>query len=283
VRHFGTAVLAVLAATSPVVAQGFCPPVGFVRPLPFAHPAIHPWGWGNPLWPPVVVVPQPVIVAAPVPGFAVPRWDLELLDFRTPEDPRLAGARVDSAVRHGDLLVVEPKGNGIKLAGGLRPAPKPEPAVKPKLDPPFDPVQRAKEAFAKGELGLATERLHAFIAAQPNAPLPHFLLVQVRTARGEYAEAVAALRDGLRLDPNWPKSPFRIADFYGANLDRLRTDLAELEVVLAGKPDDPSLLFLSGYHLWFHGDRTEATRRFKRAAAVVKDAEPIERFLSAGK
>lgn len=282
-RHIGTAVIAVLAVTSPVVAQGFCPPVGFVRPLPFAHPAIYPWGWGGPLWPPVVVVPQPVIVAAPVPGFAVPRWDLELLDFRTPEDPRLAGARVDAAVRHGDLLVVEPKGNGIKLAGGLRPAPKPEPVMKPKLDPPIDPVDRAKAAFAAGELGLATEQLNAATATQPNAPLPHFLLAQVRTARGEYAEAVSALRDGLRLDPDWPTSRFRIADLYGGKVDRLRADLAELDAALTATPDDPTLLFLTAYHLWFNGGRPEALRRFRTAAARVKDAGPIDPFLRAAK
>lgn len=282
--RFATAALTLMAATTPVFAQGFCPHFGFVHAMPFGVP-VAPWGWG-PVWaPPVIVVAPPPVVT-----FAPPRWELDLADFRAPEDPKLATVRVDAAVKRGDLLVVDPKGNGIKLAGGVRPAqPNDVPVLpRPKLPPlpPNDPtersmyfVNRAKEAFAAGELGLATERLTAAIAAQPKAALPHFLLVQVNASRGRYADAIASLRDGLRLDTNWPTRPFKIADFYGVNADRLRADLAELELAWVANPNDPGLQFLSGYFQWFNGERAEATKRFTKAAAMVKDAEVIELFI----
>jgi hypothetical protein len=312
------AAVAVLAAAGPAAAQGFCHPFGggygfgvggpkfglsvwggFAPP----PPPVFGFGFGPvfPVWdvwgPPVIVVPQPVIVAPPVFGFADAGFgggvDLaELREAARPRDDPARAARVDDAVRRGDLLVVDPKGDGVRLANAVRPAAKPGPKPEPKPvvmvnpDPPPDPLRRAQAAFEAGELGRAAERLHAVSAADPTAARPHFLLAQVRTAAGQYVEAVAAIRDGMTLDPDWPAAKFAPGDFYGAKAGRLAADVAELEKALDAHPDDPSLLFLVGYHKWFAGQREAAKGVFRKAAARLPDGRDrgvIDRFLNAAK
>lgn len=265
----------------PLFAQGFCHPIGFRF---WGPPVVPPlWWWG----PPVIVVPPPVVfVPQPALGFfpAEP-----LAASRAEDDERWAAVRVDAAVKRGDLLVVEPNGGGIKLAGAIKPAlPKPAELPRPNLIPdlPKDPAElaafhvcRAKQAFEAGELGRATERLQAAIAAKPNLPRPHFLLAQVWAARGRYAEAMTAIRAGLKLDPNWPDAKFTPAEFYGTGVGRMATDWADLRAALAASPDDPTLVFLVGYHRWFTGERAEAVELFRRVKAEAKDAAAVEPFL----
>lgn len=293
---FPVAAVAAAAWAAPADGQGFCHPGGFGG---LGWPAV--WGgfgpppaWGG-WWgpPPVLVVPQPVFVPLPAFGFDDP-GGVTFADVRQrvrQEEPAVVAARVTDAVRRGDLLVVEPKGNGIKLAGLERPArPIPVPVVKPKPEAvvPADPaglaayhVARAKAAFEAGELGRAAERFAAAIAAKPDDPALLFLLAQVRSARGDYHGAVRAIRDGLALAPDWPTGRFRITELYWGQADRFAADLADLTRTLAAHPDDPALLFLAGYHQWFLGERPAAAGLFRRAAGVAKPDPALDRFLKA--
>ncbi len=268
-----------ILAAPPLFAQGFCHPVGFRW---WGPPVAPPWWWG----PPVIVVPPPVLFA-PQPVFGFPPAE-PLAASRAEDDERWAAVRVDAAVKRGDLLVVEPNGGGIKMAAAAKPAPPPAPVNPDRKGGgvPTDPadlsafhVGRARLAFEAGELGRATERLQTAIVAKPDLPRPHFLLAQVWTARGRYSEAVTAIRDGLKLDPNWPDAKFTPAEFYGTGVGRMATDWADLRAALAATPDDPALLFLVGYHRWFTGERAEAVELFRRVKAVAKDAEAVEPFL----
>ena len=91
-------------------------------------------------------------------------------------------------------------------------------------------------------------------------------------------EAVAAIRDGMRRAPDWPAAKFDPAGLY-PRPELFDPDLERLKAALAAKPDDPALLFLSGYQLWFLGDRKEAVKLFQRASARTKENAIIERFL----
>jgi tetratricopeptide (TPR) repeat protein len=281
-------VVVVTLTAPPLFAQGFCHPVGF-GPRWWGPPVAPAWGWG--WWgPPVTVLPPPVVFVPP-PAFG---FDLvePLAASRAEDDDRWATMRVDAAVKRGDLLVVEPNGTGIKLAA-VKPAPAAgraggvNPLVPPtNPDPPTAPAElaafhvgRAKQAFEAGELGRATERLQAAVAAKPDLPRPHFLLAQVWTARGRYADAMTAIRDGLKLDPNWPGGEFTPAELYGTGVGRMATDWADLRAALAASPDDPTLVFLVGYHRWWTGERAEAVELFRRVKAAAKDAEVVEPFL----
>ncbi len=262
--------------------------------------AFGPWGYYGPWGPPVVVAPSVVVIGYTTPaprygGFGGGFGSAGL--FREPRaepppapDP-FARAKVDAAVQRGDLLVVRPNGGGV--AGGPAPRPAPpagfarQPGFAPgPADVPKDPkkraaveIARAREAFAAGEYGRAAERLAEAVAASPDEPLAYFLLAQARTARGEYAEAVAAIRDGMRHAPDWPATTFNLKELYGPNAAAFDEHLAELKKAAAAEPNDPTLGFLLGYHLWFLGEKTEAVKLFRRAAQRVKDAGVIERFL----
>lgn len=252
-------------------------------------PAYSPWGgpcWaGGPVWwptpvvgtpPPAVLVLQaPVAVRQPI---VVP---LEAFDPPTRED-HAASARVEAKVRSGELVAIRPKPNPVRPVAAVEPARprQPEWVVpnEPKTRAVFE-VARAQEAFEEGQYGRAAERLTDAIAADPVTPVPYFLLAQARTARGEYAEAVAAIRDGLRRAPDWPTSGYNLRAIYGPAAARLDRHVAELREAADAAPDDPTVGFLLGYHLWFLGERVEAVKHLRRASRWARDNGIIERFL----
>jgi hypothetical protein len=245
---------------------------------------------------PPPVAPPPILIAPG--GFREP--DVE------PPPPRRPRPRVDE---------FEPPLPG-EPAGGFRPirpeererARQPEPPVPPMppappkarapeprqpewprpLRPAADPqaenarlVALGREAFAAGEYGRAAERFRQATEAAPHEPLAHFLLAQAQVALGKYDEAVEAVRTGLRLKPDWPAADFRPVELYNGHIADLPQHLAALEGALARHPDDPVLLFLTAYQLWFDGRQDEARPLFGRAAAVLPDPADCERFLLA--
>jgi hypothetical protein len=157
------------------------------------------------------------------------------------------------------------------------PLPGPRPAATPKAEHERL-VQLGKDAFAAQQYGRAAERFRQALAADDQAPA-HFLLAQAEFTLGKYFDAVDALEAGLKLDPNWPTAPFHPQALYGPDGDDFTEQLQRLQNALARHPDDPVLLFLYAYQLWFDGRRNEALPLFQRAAAVAADKAAIEKFL----
>lgn len=179
----------------------------------------------------------------------------------------------------------------------FRPRPKPErepPAPVPPREPrpqprpddePRDPYARrlklATESFARQEYGRA-ERLFLQVTAEHPADADaHFLLAQARFALGKYREAVASIHAGMRLRPDWPTAGVRPRTLYGPNPADLAEQLERLRAALGRFPDDPVLLFLLGYQLWFDERREEARPLFERARPLAPDRTFIDRFLQA--
>jgi Flp pilus assembly protein TadD len=171
----------------------------------------------------------------------------------------------------------------------LLPPPRPDPFAPPPglprdvADP--DPVKEAmrlmklgRDAFAAGEYGRAGERFDRAAVANPKVAEPHFLKAQALLAAGSYAEAVAAVRAGLALDPAWPASLFDLKEPYGAGAARFAEHLAELRKVTAANPDEPTLQFLLGYQLWFVGEKAEAKKWFAAAEKRLAAPEVIGLF-----
>jgi hypothetical protein len=164
------------------------------------------------------------------------------------------------------------------------PAPKPPRPPQPDSDPRAESARQValgRDAFAAGEYGRAAQRFRQAVRVNPNDALAYFLLAQAEVALGKYDQAVEAIHAGLRIDPNWPSVPFRPVNLYGDNVTDLPEHLRALEDALARHPDDPVLLFLSAYELWFDGRQDEARPLFQRAAAVAPDPSFSERFLLA--
>jgi tetratricopeptide (TPR) repeat protein len=153
----------------------------------------------------------------------------------------------------------------------------PRPPDQP-LSEPARLLGLAKEAFAEGAYGLAERRYRQATDAAPDEALAHFLLAQAQFAQGKYQEAVASIQAGLRRQPNWPRTPFRPRDLYGAEAPDFPEHLRRLTDALPRHPQDPVLLFLLAYQLWFDGQQAEARKLFERAAAVTPDKTFIDRF-----
>jgi tetratricopeptide (TPR) repeat protein len=184
--------------------------------------------------------------------------------------------------------------------GGRDRAPMPPPEDKPPQpkEPPIVPlpfgerreanpaaeharlVKLGKEAFAEGHFARAAERFRQAVAAQDQAAA-YFLLAQAEVALGKYFEAFDAINAGLLLDPDWPMSPFRPQRLYPREGNYFTDHLQRLQSSLTRHPDDPVLLFLYAYQLWFDGRRNEALPLFQRAAAVLPDKSAVELFLRA--
>jgi hypothetical protein len=208
----------------------------------------------------------------------------------------------------------QPKPPG-EAAGGFRPvrpddrARPPEPPAKPAPKPPEPPKDKPKEkppqlshpplpendpraegsrltalgrtAFAAAEYGRAALRFGQATRANPDDAGAHFLLAQAEFALGKYDQAVEAIQAGMRLEPDWPTAAFRPVTLYDGNVADLPEHLRRLDEALAAHPDDPVLLFLYAYQLWFDGRQDEARPLFQWAAAVAPDKGFSERFLLA--
>jgi tetratricopeptide (TPR) repeat protein len=142
-------------------------------------------------------------------------------------------------------------------------------------------VALGRAAFASLEYGRAAQRFRQATQEAPREPLAHFLLAQALVALGKYREAVDAIHAGMELRPDWPAAHFPPLELYGANVADWPAHLRRLEDTLKRHPDDPVLLFLYGYELWFDGRREEAEGLFRRARPGAADPSVIDRFLRA--
>ena len=87
---------------------------------------------------------------------------------------------------------------------------------------------------------------------------------------------------GLRLHPDWPASDFRAAELYGKEAGAFAEHLRRLEEARTRHPNDPVLLFLYAYELWFDGRKDEARPLFEKAAALMPDRSAADLFLKVG-
>ncbi|HLJ92239.1 MAG TPA: tetratricopeptide repeat protein [Gemmataceae bacterium] len=169
--------------------------------------------------------------------------------------------------------------------GSLRPEPWPflgVPAVppEPKLASAGQ-IESGKDAFKAQQYSRAERRFHQAVEIFPEHPQAHFLLAQAQFALGKYAEAVAAIYAGMRLQPTWPNAAFRPRDLYGGRANEFTDQMSRLASVRAKHPDDPFLAFLYAYQLWFDDRKDEARLLFQRAKTLTSDPRFIERFLQA--
>jgi hypothetical protein len=240
--------------------------------------------------PPLLIAPQPVVVNG---DGAPPRPRPEVRDL--PEEMPFPGEAAGGfrPVRPEDRARARQPVKAPEAPPGRPPekldkpkaaVPEPPRPPQPEADPRAESARQialGKGAFAAGEYGRAAQRFRQAVQADPGNAPAHFLLAQAEVALGKYDPAVAAIQAGLRLDPDWPTASFRPVTLYDGNVADLPQHLQALEGALARHPDDPILLFLHAYQLWFDGRQEEARRLFQRAAAVAPDKSFSERFLLA--
>jgi hypothetical protein len=162
-----------------------------------------------------------------------------------------------------------------------KPLPRPrQPDANPKVES-LQQIRLGREAFAAQEYGRAERRFQQAVQVLPQDAHAYFLLAQAQFALGKYAEAVSSIHAGMRLQVNWPSALFWPRDLYESNVDDYNEHLKNLARALSRYPDDPALLFLQGYELWFDDKRDEAKPFFVRAAARATDASFSRQFVPA--
>ena len=266
---------------SPFYSYRYVPFGGFGFGNPFA------FGFGNPFFfPQAAFVPPapPVVIVLPVANNA-------------PANGEPAANALPATVRRGEYLVITPKTTkATPKVDRVAPLPPrtvpvafrfdmektglPGATERSEIDPAAEAARLmslARAAFREEDYGEAVELLDRALAARPS-PETHFLKGQALFASGQYAEAVASIRAGLKLDPERPAALFAPRSPYGAP-DRFERHLGELREALRAQPNEASLQFLLAYQLWFGGYRDEARGRFRALNERLRDASAIAGFL----
>ncbi len=134
--------------------------------------------------------------------------------------------------------------------------------------------------FAKQKYADALDRYKR--AAQTSPGLADAWLRQgyAHVAMGRHEQAAGALKQGLRLDPGWPRSGFSSRQLYGDNRAAELAHLDGLAQAAEKDRDNADLLFLVGVWLHFDGQADRAAVFFRRAAQLAPgDASHVQAFL----
>jgi len=100
------------------------------------------------------------------------------------------------------------------------------------------------------------------------------------TATQRYDLAALAFKRGLGLEPDWPKSDFRLGELYGGNAMAKTAHIDALADAAVKAPTDGDLLFIVGVFLHFDGQQQRAKPFFQRALQMAgADGEYIKGFL----
>ncbi|GIW80843.1 MAG: hypothetical protein KatS3mg105_2650 [Gemmatales bacterium] len=155
-----------------------------------------------------------------------------------------------------------------------------EPADNPR-DEHARLIALGKQAFRQRQYGLAERRFERATQVLPRQAMGWFLLAEARFARSQYREALAAIETGMKLRAEWPLVAFQPRQYYGDNANDFEQYLRKLRGLIESRPNDPVLLFLYAYELWFDGRKQEARRFFQQAEKLADEKTYIQRFLRA--
>jgi len=118
----------------------------------------------------------------------------------------------------------------------------------------------------------------------PRLATPHFRQGWALIALGRYDLAAEAFKRGLKIDPRWAESTFRLFELYGPNQATKTAHVDALAKAAADKPDNGDLLFLVGAFLFFDGQPDRAGLFFERAAELTPgDKAHLTGFLAKAK
>jgi len=133
-------------------------------------------------------------------------------------------------------------------------------------------VDAGDEFFALGHYAEAAEVFEKVVAESPNDGLAHFAVAHARYATGDYSEAAAAIRKGIKLLPRWGEVPMDRRSFYSDQKD-FDIQMWALNVHLKQAPDDDDARLVLAYNLYFTRHRKEAKAEFEKLLeANPKDA-----------
>ncbi len=177
-----------------------------------------------------------------------------------------------------------------------------QPVVEAPVNPPINPIDRLPPApvfadapggvdlkrawryidygdryFREGKLRSAYSRYRKAEDAAPDLADVYFRQAFVELALDNIGKGAVALRRGLRLDPRWPQSDFRL-DAVFSDEGRVAA-LRLLDEQLKEFPNDADARLLAGVILHFHGEQAAAQEQFQRAVKVTGGRSVARLFL----
>lgn len=165
----------------------------------------------------------------------------------------------------------------------LRTARVPAPAV-PKISNPtarataWKFVEYGDKQFKQGDYRDAADRYRKAESQAPEIADIHFRLGFAQMGAGRYAEGVAAMREGLRLKPNWPDSGFVLEELYPTP-EAKRNVFRQLHSHLNENPTDADAQFLLAVMQHFDGQAEAAELGFRRVVQLNGRARHAMAFL----
>jgi hypothetical protein len=240
---------------------------GPIAPVAPIVPIISPFGVGpfaSPIYPTAFVAP-PIVISS----------------------PGDAGSNGLFPPDRGGGLAGQPAGRFRPVAQQDRARARLAQPAEPKAPAPVNPVleyerfiREARAAFAEGSYGRSADLCRKAIDLSAERALGHLLLAQAALALGKFADATAAIHQGIRRDGQWPATGPALRDLYVgrvADFDQHRRLLGE---VADAFPTDATYQFLRAYVAWFDDRREEGRRIFEGLRPRVADPAVIDRFLA---
>jgi tetratricopeptide (TPR) repeat protein len=127
--------------------------------------------------------------------------------------------------------------------------------------------------LAEKKLQPARERVQGLMTRHPQAPEPVFLMARLYAAGGDNAQAEAALKKSIELNPDFTKAYIVLAQFY-ANANRQQEAQKQLEEGLKRNPQDRGALTLLAILQNQAGSYPEARVTYERLLSFYPDYAP---------
>ena len=138
--------------------------------------------------------------------------------------------------------------------------------------------------FADGKYTEAYSRYKKAADAAPALADAYFRQGFALIALGNYPQAAKALKRGLEIAPDWPRSGFHVQELYGNNPAARTAHLGALSQAVVDQPHDADLPFVLGVLVHSCGESDRAAFLFQRAArlGMGSDAQ-LRAFLDLGR
>jgi len=135
--------------------------------------------------------------------------------------------------------------------------------------------------FAKQEYSDAVDRYRSASRSAPQLADAWFRQGFAFIALGRYESAANSFRRGLKLDPGWVQTKFRLSELYGPDEGAKNAHRDALAQAAENNPNDADLLFLLGVHLYCDGQKERAAPFFERAKELSgSHAEHLRPFMA---
>lgn len=138
-------------------------------------------------------------------------------------------------------------------------------------------IASGSRLFAAGSYARAAERYREAIKATAKDASPYFMLAQALFANKRYAEAAQAIKDGLKINPDWVELDFDMRKLYSQPQD-LIPQLASLARELQANPLDRTAMYVLGFELFVTGQKDKAKTILEQSARLEADDSHLKPF-----